>query len=127
MRLKKKEVSSEALSQLIVQGMKEKKATDIIILDLKKTKNSIADFFVICSGSNENQLDAITDSIKEIVYKSTEQNPWHIEGKEFKEWILLDYVDVVAHVLKKDRRQFYELEDLWADAIITEIESEKIV
>ena len=108
MRLKKKEISSETLSQLIVQGMKEKKATDIIILDLKKTKNSIADFFVICSGNNENQLDAITDSIKEIVYKSTEQNPWHIEGKEHKEWILLDYVDVVAHVLKKDRRQFYE-------------------
>lgn len=122
MAKKRKGVSSEKLSEVIVKGMQEKKATDIVVMDLRKVKNAVADFFVVCSGNSDKQLDAISDSIDEEVFKALKENPWHIEGKNNKEWMLLDYIDVVAHVFRKDKRGFYALEKLWGDADITEIE-----
>ena len=118
----KRKADSEKLSKAVVKGMQEKKATDIVILDLRNVKNAIADFFVLCSGGSDKQLDAISESIDEQVYKAVKENPWHVEGKNNKEWMLLDYINVVAHVFRKDRRQFYALEKLWGDAEITEIE-----
>lgn len=112
---------AEMLSSVIVQGMKEKKASDIVVMDLRKLKNAVADFFVICSGNSDKQLDAIADSVDEQVNKALKENPWHIEGKNNKEWMLIDYIDVVAHIFRKDRREFYSLERLWGDADITEI------
>jgi ribosome-associated protein len=123
MAKKRKGASSEKLSDIIVKGMQEKKATDIVVLDLRKVKNAVADFFVLCSGSSDKQLDAIADSIDAEVFKALKENPWHIEGKNNKEWMLLDYIDVVAHVFRKDRREFYALEKLWGDADIVEIDS----
>lgn len=120
-RKKEPKVNSEKLSQVIVKGMQEKKATDIVVLDLRNVKNAVADFFVICSGNSDKQLDAITDSIDQEVYKALKENPWHTEGKNNKEWMLLDYINVVAHVFRKDRRSFFSLEKLWGDAEITEI------
>ncbi|MCU0352665.1 MAG: ribosome silencing factor [Cytophagales bacterium] len=117
-----KAISSEQLSQLVVHGMQEKKAVDIVVLDLRDVKNAVTDYFVICSGNSDTQVDAITNSIEEQVYKSLGEDPWHKEGKVNREWILLDYVDVVAHVFKKDRRSFYALEDLWGDAPATTFE-----
>jgi ribosome-associated protein len=122
MAKKRKGVSSETLSDAIVKGMQEKKATDIVVMDLRKVKNAVADFFVICSGNSDKQLDAIADSVDEEVYKALKENPWHTEGKNNKEWMLLDYINVVAHVFRKDRREFYALERLWGDADIVEIE-----
>jgi ribosome-associated protein len=113
---------SQALSNLIVKGMQEKKANDIVLLDLRKVKNAVADFFVICSGNSDKQLDAIADSVDTEVFKGLKENPWHIEGKHNKEWMILDYTNVVAHIFRKDRRSFYALEKLWGDAEITEIE-----
>src|ERR1044072_5541735 len=121
---KRKGVSAEKLSDVIVKGMQEKKATDIVVMDLRKVKNAVADFFVVCSGNSDKQLDAITDSIDAEVFKALKENPWHIEGKNNKEWMLLDYIDVVAHVFRKDRRAFYALERLWGDADIKEIDSQ---
>ena len=115
-------MDSEELSRLVVQGMQEKKALDIILMDLKQVKNAIADYFVICTGNSDTQLDAICESVEETVFKSSKINPWHLEGKENKEWILLDYVEVVAHVFQKERRSFYEIEELWADANATHID-----
>jgi ribosome-associated protein len=123
MAKKRKGASSEKLSDIIVKGMQEKKATDIVVLDLRKVKNAVADFFILCSGSSDKQLDAIADSIDTEVFKALQENPWHIEGKNNKEWMLLDYIDVVAHVFRKDRREFYALEKLWGDADIIEIDS----
>lgn len=120
--LPKRKADSEKLSQAIVKGMQEKKASDIVVMDLRKVKNAIADFFVLCSGGSDKQLDAISESIDEEVYKEVKENPWHTEGKNNKEWMLLDYITVVAHIFRKDRRQFYALEKLWGDAEITEIE-----
>lgn len=121
MAKKTKGISSEKLSEVIVKGMQEKKALDIVVMDLRKVKNAVADFFVICSGNSDKQLDAIADSVDEEVYKAFKENPWHTEGKNNKEWMLLDYINVVAHVFKKDRREFYALERLWGDADILEI------
>lgn len=119
---KRKGANSETLSDVIVKGMQEKKASDIVVMDLRKIKNAVADFFVICSGNSDKQLDAISDSIDAEVFKKFQENPWHTEGKNNKEWMLLDYIDVVAHIFRKDRRDFYSLERLWGDAEITEIE-----
>ncbi len=117
-------IDSDELSKLVVKGMQEKKAVDIVVLDLKNIKNAVADYFIICSGNSDTQVDAITDSIEEEIYKSSRQDPWHKEGNENKEWILLDYVDVVAHVFKKDRRAFYALEELWGDAHVIHVDEE---
>lgn len=122
MAKKRKGVSSEKLCDAIVKGMQEKKAQDILILDLRKVKNAVADFFVICSGGSDKQLDAIADSVDAEVYKALQENPWHVEGKNNKEWVLLDYFDVVAHIFKKDKREFFALEKLWGDAEFIEIE-----
>jgi ribosome-associated protein len=122
MAKKKKGSDSEKLFKAVVKGMQEKKAEEIVVMDLRKVKNAIADFFVICSGNSDKQLDAISESIDEEVFKSIKENPWHTEGKNNKEWMLLDYITVVAHVFKKDKREFYALEKLWGDAEITEIE-----
>jgi ribosome-associated protein len=123
MAKKRKGASSEKLSEVVVKGMQEKKATDIVVLDLRKVKNAVADFFIVCSGNSDKQIDAIADSIDEMVFKALKENPWHVEGKNNKEWMLLDYIDVVAHVFRKDRRDFYALERLWGDADITEIDN----
>ena len=125
MAKKRKGGTSEKLCDAIVKGMLEKKAVDIQVLDLRKVKNAVADFFIICSGGSDKQLDAIAQSIDEEVYKAVKENPWHVEGKNNKEWMLLDYFDVVAHVFRKDKREFFSLEKLWGDAEITEIEASK--
>ena len=119
---KKKVTDSEKLSKAIVKGMQEKKASDIVVMDLREVKNAVADYFVICSGNSDKQLEAISDSVDEEVYKALKEKPWHMEGKNNKEWMILDYINVVTHVFRKDRRQFYALEKLWGDAEITEIE-----
>ncbi len=103
--------------------MQEKKALDIMVLDLRNVANSIADFFIICSGNTDTQVNAISESVEETVNKKDKQNPWHKEGNRNNEWVLLDYVDVVVHIFKKDRREFFALEDLWGDAKITKIAS----
>jgi ribosome-associated protein len=123
MAKKTKGFNSEKLSEIIVKGMQEKKAIDIVVMDLRKVKNAVADFFVICSGNSNKQLDAIADSVDQEVFKALKENPWHTEGKNNKEWMLLDYINVVAHVFRKDRREFYALERLWGDADIQEIEN----
>ena len=118
---KKKIADSEKLSKAVVAGMQEKKAQDIVVMDMRETKNAIADFFVICSGNSDKQVEAIARSVDEEVEKKLKENPWHMEGKNNKEWVILDYINVVAHVFKKDKREFYALEKLWGDAHITEI------
>ena len=120
---KKKPVrASKKLSEVIVKGMQERKALDIVVMDLREAKNAVADFFVICSGSSDKQLSAIADAVDEEVYKTLKENPWHIEGKHNKEWLLIDYTTVVAHIFKRDKREFFALEKLWGDAEITRIE-----
>lgn len=123
MAKKKGGSESEMLSKAIVKGMQEKKASNIVVLDLRTAKNAVADFFVICSGNSARQLGAIAEAIDETVYKTMKENPWHFEGKNNKEWVLLDYITVVAHIFQNEKRSYYTLEELWGDAKITQIES----
>ena len=115
---------SEELSQIVAQGMLEKKAEDILVLDLRKVKSAVADFFVIASGSSDTQLDAIAESVEKEVKEQADERPWHREGTQQKEWILLDYVSVVAHLFLRERREFFALEELWGDAVVTSVDSE---
>jgi ribosome-associated protein len=123
MKETKVEATSDILAELVVKGMQEKKASDIVVINLKSLKNAVSDYFVIASANSDTQLDAIATSIEEEVYKSIRQNPWQSEGRTNNEWVLLDYVDVVAHVFLKDKREFYALEELWGDAKIEHVAS----
>ena len=123
MKETKVEATSDILAELVVKGMQEKKATDIVVINLKSLKNAVSDYFVIASASSDTQIDAIATSIEEEVFKSVRQNPWQSEGRTNNEWVLLDYVDVVAHIFLKDKREFYALEELWGDAKIEQVAS----
>jgi ribosome-associated protein len=109
-------MTAEALSKVIVKGMEEKKASDILVMDLRNIKNTVTDFFVICSGNSDTQIDAISKSIEEEVHKAGESSAWKVEGRSNGQWILMDYVNVVAHIFLQDKREFYGLEELWGDA-----------
>lgn len=117
---------SDKLADVVVRGMQEKKAAEIVVLDLKELKNAVADYFIICSASSDTQIEAIARSVEEEVEKLTGQNPWQTEGRMNREWVLLDYVDVVVHVFLRDRRQFYALEELWGDVEIRYVEEETV-
>ena len=113
---------SDTLADVAVRGLQDRKGMDIVVLNLKELKNAVADYFIICSASSDTQLDALARSVEEEVEKVTGEAPWQSEGRTNREWILLDYVDVVVHVFLRDRRQFYALEELWGDAEITHVE-----
>ncbi len=115
---KKKSVEI-SLVDLVVKGMLEKKGQAVTIIDLREVKSAVADYFVICSANTDTQVDAIRQSIEEEVWKASGEDVWMKEGMQNREWILLDYADVVAHIFRTDRREFYGLEDLWGDADIT--------
>lgn len=113
-----------ALADIIIQGIQEKKGHDIVLVDLREIHNAVCDYFVICHGDSTTQVNAIADAIEEETIKHLQEKPWHREGMENAEWVLLDYVSVVAHVFHRDAREFYSLEKLWADAKIEAIETE---
>ncbi|WP_426058663.1 ribosome silencing factor [Hymenobacter sp. B1770] len=115
---------SDTLADLVIRGMQDKKASDIVVLNLKELKNAVADYFIICSANSDTQLDAVARSVEEEIEKVTGESPWQTEGRTNREWVLLDYVDVVVHVFLRDRRKFYALEELWGDADISYIEAE---
>lgn len=112
----KTDVDSQTLCDAIVEGMQDNKAKNIVVLDLREISSAVCDFFVICSGESSTQVDGIGSSVTKYTRKELKEKPWHIEGKTNSEWILLDYVSVVAHIFYKDARPFYDLEDLWSDA-----------
>lgn len=113
---KTKRDPSELLADLIVHGMEEKKADNIVVMDMREVPNTVTDFFVICQAESTTQVAAIADSVWEEVRKATGEKPWHSEGFDNAQWILLDYVSVVAHVFQPEARYFYNIEKLWGDA-----------
>ena len=118
---KKKKNKTEILSDEIVAAMLEKKAIAPVIIDFTKIQNTIADLFIICHGTSRTHVEAIADGIIMDVKKNTGQIPWHREGFENAEWILIDYSDIVVHIFQESRRDFYNLEQLWADADLRHI------
>jgi ribosome-associated protein len=119
----KKVGQSTYISELAIHGIQEKKGNDIVRLDLRNLNSSVTDYFVICHADSSTQVKAIANSIEDEIFKATQQEPWRKEGLEYSEWILLDYVDVVIHVFRTDKREFYGVEELWGDAEIKSYKS----
>ena len=115
--------SSDNLITFTINGIEDVKGQNITILDLREIENTVCDYFIICDGTSNTQVNAIVNSVQKKVSKNTKEKPWHIEGSENAEWVLMDYVDVVVHVFQKHTRQYYDIENLWGDAKITSIES----
>lgn len=113
--------SSEQLVKAVTDGMLERKANEITTIDLRNIPTAICDFFVICHGSSNTQVEAIAESVGMEAKKQLDDRPIHVEGAALAEWILMDYVDVVVHVFQEKSRRFYNLEDLWADAEISTV------
>ena len=120
---KKKTSPDETLQPAIIQAMLDKKAKDPIIINFTKINSSICDAFIICHGTSRTQVDAIADGVMMDVKKQTGQNPWHKEGFENAEWILIDYGYIIVHIFQETTRKFFNLEQLWADAEITRVDS----
>ncbi len=118
-----KKTNTDLLITEIINGIETVKGENITILDLRKIENTVCDYFIICDGNSNTQVNAISSSIQKIVGKNAQEKPWHIEGEINAEWILMDYVNVVVHIFQKSTREFYDIEELWGDAKITNIKS----
>lgn len=119
----KKEFSAEELNALIIDSIQDIKGKKIVKLDLRKLDDSPTDFFIICEGDSTTQVKSISDNINLRLKKEAGTMASHIEGQSHSTWILLDYFTTVVHVFHKDKRGFYELEELWGDADFTEYDS----
>lgn len=117
----KKSVSTDELIAVVLKAIDEIKGVDIQILDLREIENTVCDYFLICTGTSNTHVNAISGIIQKQVGKICQEKAWHVEGEGNAEWILLDYVNIVVHVFQKHIREFYDIESLWGDAKITTI------
>jgi ribosome-associated protein len=117
----KKTIGTDVLLTNIIKGIEEVKGNDIEILDLRAIDTAVCDYFVICNGTSNTQVNAIVNSIQKVVSKELKDKPWHIEGTDNAEWVLMDYVSIVVHVFQKEIREYYNIEGLWGDAKITSL------
>ena len=113
---------SDVLAKAIIKVIKQHKGKEVVSLDLREIETAICDFFIICHGTSSTHLSSIVDNVRKDVSKLMKERPWHTEGESNKEWILMDYFDVVVHIFNQEKRDFYKLENLWADAQIKYIE-----
>ncbi len=121
--MQKKKASTDELITQIIEGVEEVKGQEVHLLDLRAIENTVCDYFIICNGTSNTHVNAIVNSIQKIVSKSLRDKPWHVEGSENGEWVLMDYVNVVVHVFQKHIREYYDIENLWGDAKVTVIEN----
>lgn len=119
----KKTVSTDSLITEIIAGIEDVKGENTTILDLREIDNTVCDYFIICDGNSNTQVNAISGAIQKKVGKVLKDKPWHVEGENNAEWVLIDYVNVVVHVFQKQVRDFYNLEGLWGDAKISNIQN----
>jgi len=104
----------------IINAIHEKKGENVISLDLRKIPEAVADFFIICEANNPSLLKAIADEIEHEVKERCNENAYKHEGRQAQQWILIDYVNVVVHIMLPEPRKFYQLEEMWSDAVSTE-------
>lgn len=120
--MQKRKASADELIALILKGIEEVKGQEIRLLDLREIENTVCDYFIICNGTSNTHVNAIVGSVQKTVSKAIKDKPWHVEGSENAEWILMDYVNVVVHVFQKHIREYYDIEGLWGDAKVTAME-----
>ncbi|MCO4821658.1 MAG: ribosome silencing factor [Flavobacteriaceae bacterium] len=119
----KENTNADELIAVILEGIEDVKGKHINILDLREIENTVCDYFIICEGTSNTQVNAIVNSVQKKVSKATQDKPWHIEGSDNAEWVLMDYVNVVVHVFQKHIREYYDIESLWGDAKTTIIKT----
>jgi ribosome-associated protein len=119
--------NTEDLLKCIFEGIHAKKGKDVLHLDLSKTGNSYFGNFIICHAESNVQVNAIADSVEDTVEMNLNERAWHKEGFENAQWVLLGFDNIVVHIFQKEYRDFYKLEDLWADAEIKVIEDELLI
>ncbi|MDG1290825.1 MAG: ribosome silencing factor [Flavobacteriaceae bacterium] len=115
--------SEDALISNIITGIENVKGLDVRLLDLRDIENTVCNYFVVCSGSSNTHVNAIVSAIQKTVSKELKEKPFHTEGSDNSEWVLIDYVNIVVHVFQKHIREYYNIEELWGDAKTTEIAS----
>lgn len=111
------------LINTIIDGIEDVKGNNITVLDLTDLDNTVCSHFIICDGTSNTQVRAIVNSVRKKVSKAHQEKPWQTEGEDNAEWVLIDYVDIVVHVFQKHTREHYDLEGLWGDAVITEVQT----
>ena len=117
------EYSSLGLVKSVIEGIQEKKGTNIVILDLKDVESAICDYFVICDGNSSTHVGSVAHSIEETVRLQTDESAFRVEGHGNAQWIVIDFVDVIVHVYQRPVREYYNLEELWNDAKRTVVEN----
>ena len=108
---------SSKIFKTIIQSIQEKKGENIVSLDLRKIHEAVADFFIVCEATSHTQIKAIADFVEVAVKNKCEELPYKHEGKQALQWVLIDYVNVVVHIMLPESRRFYKLEDMWSDAV----------
>jgi ribosome-associated protein len=119
----KENTNADQLITTILEGIEDVKGQHINILDLRDIENTVCDYFIVCEGTSNTQVNAIVNAVQKKVSKTLRDKPWHIEGSENAEWVLMDYVNIVVHVFQKHIREYYDIESLWGDAKMTEIKT----
>ena len=125
MRIRHQSDNAEQIVATVVETMDTIKGKDIVTLDLRETGTAVTDYFVICHANSKTQVDAIADKVIDAVLEKNGTKPYHVEGRDNTEWILIDFVDVVVHIFLQSMRSYYQLEELWADAerIVNSVEN----
>ena len=121
--MSKPKSNEDSLISNIVLGIDNVKGIDVSLLDLRDIENTVCSYFVVCTGSSSTHVNAIVSAIKKTVSKELKEKPFHTEGNDNAEWVLIDYVNVVVHVFQKQTRDYYNIEELWGDAKTTKIAS----
>lgn len=114
-------ISARQLADAAAQALQDKKGLKIVIMDLRKLRGAITDYFVICSGTSDKHVQALSDTVWEALRVQFQDKPMNIEGRAKGEWVLLDYVNIVVHVFLEEKRAFYDIESLWGDAVVEHV------
>jgi ribosome-associated protein len=122
MAKKVKKAGDEELLDIVVKGMQELKATNIVVMDLREIESAMTDYFVIASGNSSTHVEAIANSVERFTEENMDESPRRVEGKRNAKWVLMDYFTVIVHVFDEETREFYSLEQLWGDAKFKYIE-----
>jgi ribosome-associated protein len=120
--MKKKSDGTEELLESVIKGIFEKKGQNVLKIDLRKLETRITDYFIICQAPSITQVSSLSDSVEDTVKKETGEKPMHLEGLDNCFWVLIDFGNVIVHIFLEEYRNFYNLESLWADAVIEKME-----
>ncbi len=111
-----KKLDAKELKNAVIEGLLDNKGQAITQIDLTKIEYAVCKYFVLCTGTSNTHVDALSRSVEKFVQENTGQKVWRKEGLDNSQWVILDYVDVVVHIFQREYREFYGLEELWADA-----------